>query len=153
MTQRKRILVDFDGVLHSYTSGWKGARTIPDPPVPGALAWLCRSLETLDIAVLSSRSHVWGGRRAMKAWLRESAASFFAEEDATLKHWDSIGFDPGMDPWPDTCDDAAAHLARRIEWPRFKVPSHLTLDDRAVCFRGAFPEPAELLAFRTWQKP
>jgi hypothetical protein len=33
---RKPILcLDFDGVLHSYTSGWKGAAVIPDPPVPG----------------------------------------------------------------------------------------------------------------------
>ena len=29
------IVFDFDGVIHSYTSGWKGENVIPDPPVPG----------------------------------------------------------------------------------------------------------------------
>ena len=34
---KKTILVDFDGVIHSYTSVLKGARVIPDLPVPGAI--------------------------------------------------------------------------------------------------------------------
>lgn len=37
------LSIDFDGVLHSYKSGWQGARNIPDPPVPDAIPWL-RSL-------------------------------------------------------------------------------------------------------------
>ena len=31
----KTVVFDFDGVVHSYTSGWQGEDTIPDPPVPG----------------------------------------------------------------------------------------------------------------------
>jgi phosphoglycolate phosphatase-like HAD superfamily hydrolase len=31
----KTICFDFDGVIHSYVSGWKGADVIPDPPVEG----------------------------------------------------------------------------------------------------------------------
>lgn len=42
---KKIIAVDFDGVLHSYISGWKGARNIPDPPTPGAIRWLSIMLE------------------------------------------------------------------------------------------------------------
>ena len=29
------VVLDFDGVIHSYKSGWKGADVIPDEPVPG----------------------------------------------------------------------------------------------------------------------
>ena len=31
----RTVVFDFDGVIHSYTSGWLGETTIPDPPVPG----------------------------------------------------------------------------------------------------------------------
>ena len=37
------LCLDFDGVIHSFKSGWKGAGKIPDPPVEGAIEWI-RSL-------------------------------------------------------------------------------------------------------------
>ena len=62
MNEKKKwtpiICVDFDGVLHSYTSGWRGAGNIPDPPVDGALEWLIDAVEggKVQIAIYSSRS-------------------------------------------------------------------------------------------------
>lgn len=35
MDYKPTVVFDFDGVIHSYTSGWKGTAEIPDPPVPG----------------------------------------------------------------------------------------------------------------------
>lgn len=65
----KTIVVDFDGVLHAYTSGWKGATVIPDPPVAGAIAWLREAVGHFHIAIFSSRSREKGGIEAMREWL------------------------------------------------------------------------------------
>jgi hypothetical protein len=32
---RRTVCLDFDGVVHSYRSGWRGATVIPDPPIHG----------------------------------------------------------------------------------------------------------------------
>ena len=53
------ICVDFDGVIHSYTSGWKGIDVIPDDPVPGAIEWLEEYLPTPD-ALGAFDSHTYG---------------------------------------------------------------------------------------------
>jgi len=66
----KTIVVDFDGVLHSYTSGWKGATVIADPPVEGAIAWLGAAVERFHVAILSARSREKGGIEAMREWLQ-----------------------------------------------------------------------------------
>ena len=63
------LCVDFDGVIHSYSSGWKGADNIPDPPVKGALKWLERASEWWDVQIYSSRSSQPNGPEAMAAWL------------------------------------------------------------------------------------
>lgn len=67
--RKKTIVVDFDGVLHAYTSGWKGATAIPDPPVADAFPFLRAAVERFDVAILSARSREPGGINAMKAWL------------------------------------------------------------------------------------
>ena len=66
---RRTLCVDFDGVLHSYTSPWAGVDVVPDPPVPGALAFLASAVERFRVAVFSARSHQPGGINAMRAWL------------------------------------------------------------------------------------
>ena len=118
---RKPILVlDFDGVLHSYTSGWQGADVIPDPPVQGAINAIQRYLHSgIDVQILSARSGQDGGIPAMAEWL--------------LKH--------GL---PE--DDLA-----EIKFPHDKPPATVTIDDRAIQFRGQFPHPDEVKNFRTWQ--
>lgn len=69
---RKTLCVDFDGVLHSYASGWKGAAVIPDPPVKGAIPWLVLMTSHFDVAVFSSRNHQDGGVVAMARWLEDN---------------------------------------------------------------------------------
>ena len=70
MSDRKPILcLDFDGVIHSYTSGWDGADVISDPPVPGAFAFISEALSQFRVTVFSSRSNQPGGIKAMKTWM------------------------------------------------------------------------------------
>jgi len=65
------VVFDFDGVIHSYTSGWKGASVVSDDPVPG----ICSLMTDLigagyKIAIVSSRCVENGGRYAIVEWLR-----------------------------------------------------------------------------------
>jgi len=129
------ICVDFDGVIHSYKSGWKGVSVIPDDPVPGAIDWIrdhlpipdaicamAPSHEGLIVQIYSSRSKSWFGRRAMKKWF--------------IKHGlESCYITEGL-----------------LKFPTKKPAAYLTIDDRAICFNGSFPTTAEMMAFKPWYK-
>lgn len=69
---KKTIALDFDGVLHAYTSGWQGPSAIPDPPVPG-MADLCHTLLGMgfDLVIMTSRARYPLAPRAIAAWLEE----------------------------------------------------------------------------------
>lgn len=64
------VVLDLDGVLHSYASGWQGETTIGDPPVEGAQAFV-RSLIAAgyDPVVASTRCNSEAGRGAVASWL------------------------------------------------------------------------------------
>ena len=127
------ICVDFDGVIHSYKSGWQGVGNIPDPPVKGAIEWLEKHLPIPDavcamapkhtgptVQIYSSRSKSWRGRRAMKKWLVKN----------------------GLHP---------SYITDNIlKFPIKKPPAFLTIDDRAICFDGTFPSTEEMMSFKTW---
>lgn len=66
---RQTIAVDFDGVIHSYTSGWQGP--VPtDPPVAGAREAIAKLREKFDIAVLTTRAETEDGAAGTRAYLR-----------------------------------------------------------------------------------
>ena len=126
---RPTICVDFDGVIHSYSSGWKGITNIPDPPVEGAIEWLRQVLDCPDsicsmvpfsrveVVIYSSRSRSWRGRRAMKSWF--------------AKYW-------------------GREYLEVLKFPKKKPAAFLTIDDRAICFDGHFPTVDEMLNFQPW---
>lgn len=66
---KQTVVLDFDGVLHSYTSGWKGATVIPDPPVEGAREFCEELLKEFDVIVVSTRCSQPGGPMAVSEWL------------------------------------------------------------------------------------
>lgn len=64
-----KVCFDFDGVIHSYTSGYLGDDVIPDPPVPGIKQAIDRLRDAgYEVVVLSSRSATRYGREAMQDW-------------------------------------------------------------------------------------
>lgn len=120
------LCLDFDGVLHAYTSGWKGADIVPDDAVPDAMEFLDRARSRFRLAIYSSRSHQTGGIDAMQNWLRQKLAAYA----------------------PDRADEIFA----AIEWPTAKPAAFLTIDDRALTFTGVWPDVDALLTFKPWNK-
>jgi hypothetical protein len=135
MSNHKKILcLDFDGVIHSYTSGWRGPRNIPDPPVPGAIEFIdkfimeyCDCPDSIcamappgewELHIYSSRSRYWFAKRAMRRWL--------------VKH--------GLD----------RRFFEVIKFPTRKPPATLLIDDRALTFVGIFPAFESILEFKPW---
>jgi hypothetical protein len=122
MKIQKIICIDFDGVLHSYKTGWCGANVIHDPPVQGAISWLISLLDddTLKPVIYSARSCQAGGIDAMKTWL--------------IKHGLPAKY----------IDD------KMLEFPHQKPAAWLTIDDRAFVFSGVFPSIEKITDFSSW---
>ncbi len=124
------LCLDFDGVLHSYTSGWQGVDQIPDPPVEGAMEFLKTALESFDVQVYSSRSeNQEHGIRAMQDWLLTNMLLELPFQHFEIKE-----------------------LFDSIKWPTTKPPAFVTIDDRAIQFTGEWPSVETLLAFKPWNK-
>ena len=66
------VAVDFDGVLHSYTSPWVDAQTIPGPPVEGAIEWLREIVKKFDVVIHTTRGATPEGVSAVRNWLRKN---------------------------------------------------------------------------------
>lgn len=65
----KSVVFDFDGVIHSYTSGFKGADVISDPPVIGIKEAIESIRKQYRVVIVSTRCHQDGGKEAIKKWL------------------------------------------------------------------------------------
>lgn len=121
------LCLDFDGVLHSYTSGWQGIDIIPDPPVAGAMVHLRSYADSFEVHIFSARSRSSGGREAMQNWVRHALVQSFGHE-------------------------VSAYVMQRIVFANYKPSAFVTLDDRAITFTGKWPTTEELWEFKQWQK-
>lgn len=66
------VVLDFDGVIHSYKSGWKGAAVIPDPPVDGIKEAIEALMERgYRVVIVSARSATAEGQTAIRDWLKK----------------------------------------------------------------------------------
>ena len=98
MGKRYTVAVDFDGVLHSYTTPWIAAETIPDPPVAGAIEWLNGIGDHFDVVIFTTRGKTAEGQRAVRHYLHEHGwrdamnATVTAEKPPALVYIDDRAF-------------------------------------------------------------
>lgn len=127
---KKTICIDFDGVIHSYERGWQDG-VIYGTVVPGFFEWVEKVRHDFELVIYSSRSKTDEGVTAMGLWLHEQRNKWIAE--GGQRH--------PTEPL-------------EIKFAHEKPPAWLTIDDRAVCFRGDWsaPElqPEAMATFKPW---
>lgn len=121
------LCLDFDGVIHSYASGWKGTDVIVDPPVPGAMQFIARAVEEFTVAIHSSRSASGRATRIMREWIGKQLREVFGEERGYA-------------------------ILEQLKFPYEKPPALVTIDDRAITFKGVWPDMETLRSFKPWNK-
>lgn len=73
MSYQPTVVFDFDGVIHSYKSGWKGAGIIPDPVVPGIVEAIDHlRVNGYKVVVVSTRCSTSEGKEAVEVYLTEN---------------------------------------------------------------------------------
>lgn len=127
------LCIDFDGVIHSYERGWQGG-VIYGEIVPGFFEWVERVRHQFKLVIYSSRSKDNAGITAMGLWLH----------DQRNKWIKSGGQRDPVEPL-------------EFEFAHEKPSAWLTIDDRAICFRGNWSDPAlspeAMRAFKPWMTP
>lgn len=72
MKNKKTVVFDFDGVIHSYTSAWKGIDVIPDKPVDGIREAINDIRKAgYYVAVVTTRAAEMKGIEAVWAYLKK----------------------------------------------------------------------------------
>lgn len=129
------IAVDFDGVLHQYTS--KFDINLLDPPMPGAFEWLTALVKDFKVIIHSCRFSPKAsadGEISSRAWYfaekaQDSAAAWFKEHGLPKEVYDQLVF------WQNTGKPTAL----------------IYVDDRAFRFEGHFPTKNEIHQLRPWK--
>ena len=121
------LCLDFDGVIHSFKRGWKGATVIPDPPVPGAMEFIAAAIDHFHVDIFSSRSADPLGRRAMWSYIKQHLEEAVGEIEAS-------------------------RIISLIDFPFDKPAAFVSIDDRAITFEGKWPDIDTLLTFKPWNK-
>ena len=123
----KTVLIDFDGVLHSYISGWKGKAEIPDDPNPGAIEWL-RGLighPEIEPVIWTSRVH----------WANDSEVADAENAITAIRAWLYL-------------NGLTKEESDILEITASKKPAVLLIDDRAFKFEGDFPSVEYIKDFK-----
>lgn len=137
----KTVVFDFDGVIHSYTSGWLGETTIPDPPVPG----IREALKEIhgagyEVVVISTRCATAKGKGAIEAWLYNNGLREYIDKVCKEKP-PAIAY---IDDRAICFDGHPENLLKKIQnfEPWYKIPT-LTPPNEWVSVEERLPENSE----------
>lgn len=141
MNGKPVLSLDFDGVVHSYTSGWKGAGNIPDEPVPGAIAFITEAVNHFRVCICSSRC-VQDEKDSRSVWVDGYRI--------VLPQPNYPGI-YGMVDWLRN-HGLPRDVIKQLEFWVAKPPAHIMIDDRALRFDGNWSKlfPDELVRMQPW---
>lgn len=147
MSERDKpiLCLDFDGVIHRYSKGWQGG-VIYDDVTPGFFEWAQEAAQHFQLVIYSSRSKDPEQITAMQTWLLNQRVVWrkcnkLPDESHQCSYSERfVTFGVGA-PKP-------LHFEFKAEKP----PAYLTIDDRAIQFRGDWTvlPPAVLREFKPW---
>lgn len=125
MPDLKTLCIDFDGVIHRYSAGWQNG-LIYDEATEGFFEWAERTARFFRLVIYSSRSKDPQMRAAMEAWMKVQQGEWERE--------------------------SGRKFLPVFEFAHEKPAAWLTIDDRALTFRGDWLdfEPENLLRFKPW---
>lgn len=124
------LCLDFDGVIHRYSKGWQNGE-IYDDATDGFFEWLHEAVNHFTVVIYSSRSKTPEGIAAMQLWM-----------DLQYGKWVGETFRRDLNP----------DLLKLLTYASEKPAAFLTIDDRAIRFRGSWSElePKKMLNFKPW---
>ena len=137
----KTVVFDFDGVIHSYTSGWQGEDTILDPPVPGIRKALKEIRDAgYEVVVVSTRCATIKGHGAIEAWLYDNGLREYIDKVCKEK-LPAVAY---IDDRAICFDGHPETLLKKIKnfQPWYKNPT-LTPPNEWVSVYDRLPEPGE----------
>jgi hypothetical protein len=123
------LLIDFDGVVHSYEKGWQDG-VIYGEVTRGFFEWVERVNGQFKLVIYSSRSKTPELRVAMLEWFTLQRSKWL--QAGGVRSGDNLD----------------------IEFAHEKPAAWLTIDDRCVRFDGSWDnpllEPEAMRAFKPW---
>jgi len=139
---RPILALDFDGVIHRYSRGWQDG-AIYDNMTDGFVEWALQAMKHFKLVVYSSRSKQPSGTDAMANWFKGQMHPWHCTDYVRSADECYLRF---LDAW--NADVLVFHFAHE------KPPAFLTIDDRAVQFRGRWNDiklnPDRLRNYRPW---
>lgn len=125
MSNKKTIAIDFDGVIHQYSKGWKDG-SIYDPPIHGSFEIIARVLEAgHSVFIFSSRNP-----GQIKKWLKEWQLNLCDKEDYYLKRFSTYKITI-IPFWKKFWNER-----ENIGITKKKLPAHVYIDDRGFKFEN-----------------